>query len=91
MLHRPTLDVTLGETLRKKPGRLHFVRVTLHHKGDELLARPAGSQSSGVLRSMCDAQALLIFPAAASELLRGERARVQVLDDDILANHQPAF
>lgn len=91
LLHRPTLDVTLAETLRKKPGRLHFVRVTLDRKGDELLARPAGNQSSGVLRSMCDAQALLIFPAAASELSRGERARVQVLDDDILANRQPAF
>ena len=90
-LHRPTLDVRLAETLRKRPGRLHFVRVALEHQDGEILARPAGNQSSGVLRSMCDAQALLVFPADASELQAGERARVQVLDEDFLASRGPAF
>ena len=90
-LHRPTLDVTVGETLRKKAGRLHFVRVTLERRGEEVVARSFGNQSSGVLRSMCDAQALLIFPAEASELPRGGRARVQLLDETFLASRQPAF
>ena len=90
-LHRPTLDVRLAETLRKRPGRLHFVRVTLEQQDGEILARPAGNQSSGVLRSMCDAQALLVFPADASELQAGDRARVQVLDEDFLASRGPAF
>ena len=40
---------------------------------------------------MCDAQALLVFPADASELQAGERARVQVLDEDFLASRGPAF
>jgi len=90
-LHRPTLAVTLGENLRKKPGRLHFVRVSLERSGDEVVARTSGSQSSGVLTSMCEAQALLIFPADASELSRGEQAQVQLLDEDFLASPLPPF
>ena len=90
-LHRPTLDVTVGETLQKKAGRLHFVRVTLERQGEEVVARSFGNQSSGVLRSMCDAQALLIFPAEASELPRGSRAQVQLLDETFLASPRPAF
>jgi molybdopterin molybdotransferase len=48
------------------------------------VARETGNQSSGVLRSMCEAQGLLIFPAEASELPAGSEAEVQVLDESIL-------
>ncbi|MEN8160882.1 MAG: gephyrin-like molybdotransferase Glp, partial [Myxococcota bacterium] len=33
-LPRPTVRATLGETLRKKPGRQHYVRVTLARDGE---------------------------------------------------------
>jgi molybdopterin molybdotransferase len=82
---RPTLDAILGETLRKSPGRTHFVRVELARDGGELRAVPTGSQSSGVLRSMVLAQGLLVFPAEAHELAAGARVRVQVLDPEFFA------
>ena len=90
-LHRPLLGVTLAETLKKKPGRLHFVRVILRREGEQVFAQSTGNQSSGVLRSLCEAQALLIFPAEASELLAGERATVQVLDESFLESDDPGF
>jgi molybdopterin molybdotransferase len=90
-LHRPTLRVTLAETLRKQTGRMHFVRVRLERDGDRVLARSTGSQSSGVLRSMVEAQALLVFPAEATELREGATATVQVLDEDFLAEAAPGF
>jgi len=82
---RPTLDATLGETLRKSPGRTHFVRVELAREGGELRAVPTGNQSSGVLSSMVLAQGLLVFPAEAAELAAGARARVHVLDPEFFA------
>jgi molybdopterin molybdotransferase len=82
---RPRVEVVLAETLRKPPGRLHLVRVTLARAGGRLLAVPTGSQSSGVLRSMALAQGLLIFPAEASELAEGTSAQVQLLDEEFLA------
>jgi len=90
-LHRPTLRVTLAETLRKKAGRMHFVRVRLERDGERVLARSTGNQSSGVLRSMTDAGALLIFPADATELREGETALVQVVDPDFLTSDTPGF
>lgn len=89
VLGRPVLRAVLGETLRKKPGRLHFVRVTLAREGERFVARSTGNQSSGVLRSMAQAQGLLVFPAAASELAQGATAEVMVLDADVLAAPEP--
>ena len=82
---RPTLDATLGETLRKGPGRTHFVRVELAREGGELRAVPTGNQSSGVLSSMVLAQGLLVFPAEEAELAAGARVRVHVLDPEFFA------
>jgi len=90
-LYRPLVQARLVETLRKRPGRIHFVRVELERDGEQIVANSTGNQSSGVLRSMSLAQGLLIFPAEASELVEGEMASVQVLDEDFLAADSPGF
>ena len=87
---RPALDAVLDETLTKKPGRKHYVRVFLRREGDAVHASETGNQSSGVLRSMTLAQGLLEFPAEASELAAGSRARVQVLDPGFFARTEPS-
>jgi molybdopterin molybdotransferase len=90
-LFRPQLQATVGEGMRKQPGRLHFVRVRLERSGSRVLAFSTGNQSSGVLRSLTRAQGLLIFPADAKELREGDTATVQVLDERFLAAGEPGF
>ncbi len=90
-LFRPLVRARLGETLRKKAGRLHFVRVSLAHEDGAVVAHSTGNPSSGVLRSMTLAAGLLIFPAEATELAAGAEADVQVLDPDFLASDRPGF
>jgi molybdopterin molybdotransferase len=90
-LFRPQLQATVGEGMRKQPGRLHFVRVRLERSGSRVLAFSTGNQSSGVLRSLTRAQGLLIFPAEAKELREGDTATVQVLDERFLAADEPGF
>jgi molybdopterin molybdotransferase len=90
-LFRPLVRARLGETLRKKAGRLHFVRVSLAREDGAVVAHSTGNQSSGVLRSMTLAAGLLIFPAEATELAAGAEADVQVLDPDFLASDRPGF
>ena len=90
-LHRPLVRARAGERFEKKPGRLHFVRVTLERDGDAIVARSTGSQSSGVLKSMIRAQGVLIFDAHASEIAAGASAWVQVLDEGFLASDVPGF
>jgi len=90
-LYRPIVRARLLETLTKKPGRLHFVRVELDRCDGEPVARCAGNQSSGALRSMTRAQGLLVFPSEESELAEGAYATVQVLDDEFFASDEPGF
>jgi molybdopterin molybdotransferase len=90
-LFRPLVQARLAEELRKKEGRLHFVRVRLEREGGEIVARSTGNQSSGALRSMTLARGLLIFPAEATQLRAGDIATVQVLDADFLAAQTPGF
>jgi len=86
---RPVVRARVAEPMRKQPGRLHFVRVTLAREGPCWVARSTGNQSSGVLRSMALAHGLLVFPAEATELAAGSAADVQVLDADVLAGPEP--
>jgi molybdopterin molybdotransferase len=90
-LHRPLVLARVAEALRKKPGRMHLVRVELARDGNAVVARSTGNQSSGVLTSMIRAQGILIFPAEASEIAAGASAFVQVLDADFLASDAPGF
>jgi molybdopterin molybdotransferase len=88
---RPLLRATLGERLQKSPGRLHFVRVSLERRGEQVIARSTGTQSSGALRSMTLASGLLIFPAEQTVLNPGDSASVQVLDKGFFDSSEPGF
>jgi len=88
---RPLVRATLAERLQKSPGRLHFVRVALERKGDQVIARSTGTQSSGALRSMTLASGLLIFPAEETVLNPGDFANVQVLDESFFQSPEPGF
>jgi molybdopterin molybdotransferase len=91
---RPVVRATLAGDFEKSAGRMHFVRVCLEPKPDspgEFVARSAGNQSSGVLRSMALAQGLLLFPEAQTRLRAGEEGEVQVLDEGFFAAREPGF
>jgi molybdopterin molybdotransferase len=88
---RPTIRAQLLETVKKKPGRMHFVRVALERRDGEWCARSTGNQGSGVLRSMLQADGLLVFPAEAEILRAGETATVQILDDAFFDSDDPGY
>lgn len=83
---RPQVRARITETLTKKAGRLHFVRVYLNQKAGSIEATSTGNQSSGVLRSMTLAHGLLVFPAEATEIRAGSEVRVQVVDEQFFAS-----
>jgi molybdopterin molybdotransferase len=78
---RRSAAATLAHELKHKPGRTEFVRVTLRREADgRLTAASTGAQSSGDLRSMARADALLIVPAQCAGLSSGAAVRVMPLD-----------
>jgi molybdopterin molybdotransferase len=70
----------LGSSLKKKPGRLEFVRGTIaNDRAGELIAFPLKGQDSHMLGAMANADCLLLFPAEKSEMTEGETVQVSLL------------
>lgn len=81
-IHRPTVVARAAETLPANPRLVMFPRVRL--EGDDggiLHVRPAGDQSSGLVHSLAQANALAVIPPSPAPLEAGTQVRVIVLDD----------
>jgi len=83
---RPVVRARITQSLTKKAGRLHFVRVQLAERNGRIEATSTGNQSSGVLRSMTLAHGLMVFPADATEMKSDTEVRVQVIDEQVFAS-----
>jgi molybdopterin molybdotransferase len=77
-LTRPTVTATLAEELRKRPGRLHFVRVRLSRRDDGWVATPTGPQGSHVQTSLVDCHGVARFGKTEESLPEGSEVVVEV-------------
>jgi molybdopterin molybdotransferase len=77
-LLRPTIVATMAEPVRKRPGRLHFVRVRLAREDGGWVATPTGPQGSHVQSSLVDCHGVARFPKDQTELAAGAAVVVEV-------------
>ena len=90
-LYRRTLAARLAHPVSIRPGRTELIRVVLERDAaGDYMARSTGSQSSGALLSMAQADGLLVVPATSSGLAAGEMAQVQLLDGTVFQS-EPGF
>jgi molybdopterin molybdotransferase len=89
-LHLPTTLARLAEPVHTRGTLTEFVRVRLGFDGDELVATPARSQSSGVLSGMAGGAGLMIVPAGTSGAEAGTWRRVTLPARHALATDAPA-
>ncbi len=75
-----TVQAQLTRTIRKKPGRLHFLTSIVSWDNGEYIVTPAQEQGSGVLKSTVYANGLLVFPLEKEEIQNGEKVTVQLLN-----------
>jgi molybdopterin molybdotransferase len=79
-LSRPAQWVTLEEELHSD-GRESYLRAVVEHRDGKLTARLTGHQGSGNLRSLVQANALLIMPSGVKSLPIGAETQAWMLDD----------
>lgn len=79
-LFRPVVRAILAEDVMTKKGLRFFVRVRLYYENGELYASTTGEQGSGILKSMVQANGLMIVPEDREKVQAGEEMRVYVLD-----------
>ena len=76
----PLVRATAGAPVRKVPGRLEYQRCCLElSPSGELLAHSTGEQGSGILKSMSDADGLMVLDAEAGNLDKGSVVNVLLL------------
>jgi molybdopterin molybdotransferase len=77
----PLLRVPCATALRKKPGRTEFQRGILERGANgEWTVRITGSQGSGVLRSMSEANCFIVLEHDRGDVRPGDLVGVQVMD-----------
>jgi molybdopterin molybdotransferase len=77
-LLRPVVTAVLQETIQKRPGRLHFVRVRLAFAEGHFLARPTGPQGSHIQSSLLDCDGVARFHPDLTRLESGSEVEVEV-------------
>ena len=74
------VDAVLEEPVTKKKGIVYFLRSETRWEDGIYLTRTAGSQGSGILKSMALANSLMILPEEEERIEKGVRVTVRFLD-----------
>ncbi len=81
-IDKPLVRATLTEEIRKKTGRTHFIRGVFSLKNGLFAVSSTGPQGSGILRSMSDANCLIIIPEDVGVVRAGEAVLVQLIEHE---------
>jgi molybdopterin molybdotransferase len=77
----PLLKARSTEAIRKKPGRTEYQRAWVSTAADgSLHVKTTGSQGSGVLRSMAEANGLMVLHHAQGNIAKGDEIDVLMFD-----------
>ena len=77
---KPFVTAILQDEVRKKPGRLHFLRVRVEKENGRYVARTAGDQNTGILRTMIQANGLAFLAPDEAVFPAGTELPVHLLD-----------
>jgi molybdopterin molybdotransferase len=75
-LERPRLTAITEESLENPPHLEQYFRGIARHDGAQIMVRLTGDQGSHVLRSMADANCLVIVPLGTSEVAAGSPVEI---------------
>src|SRR5512141_73083 len=80
---KPYVQATLRAEVRKKAGKVHFLRVRIEVENGMILAIPAGDQNTGTLRTMLRTNGIAVLPKEKTVFSPGEEVAVHLLHDDV--------
>ena len=77
----PLMQAKLKGDFKKRPGRTEFLRGALFRdEHQDLWVKPNGHQGSGILRSMSEADCLIVLSANVAQINHGESVDISVLN-----------
>jgi molybdopterin molybdotransferase len=82
-LFRRSVRARLERGIEKKAGIRHFIRARIRCEGEGYVVTTTGKRGSGILKSMVQANCLIVLPEEAAVARAGEIVTVQLLDDSL--------
>jgi len=79
-INKPIINAFLEEDINKKPGKANLLRGYFTIKNNEFHVSTTGNQKTSVLRSMSDANCLIIIPENITKVKAGEKIAIQLID-----------
>jgi molybdopterin molybdotransferase len=76
---KPEVLAILDDDISKKPGRMHFVRGYYSIINGNIHVATTGPQGSGILRSMSEANCLILVPSDTEHVKAGEKVMIQLI------------
>jgi molybdopterin molybdotransferase len=73
------VKATLGEPVKKKAGKTQFLRVIVESGEEGCVARTAGDQNTGILRTLVRADGIAVLPLERTTFAAGEKVDVLLL------------
>jgi molybdopterin molybdotransferase len=73
------VKATLAEPVKKKPGKTQFLRVRIESGEEGYVARTAGDQNTGILRTLALADGIAVLPRERTAFAAGEKVDVLLL------------
>jgi molybdopterin molybdotransferase len=73
---------TLRTEVRKKAGKVHFLRVRIEVEDGRYWANSAGDQNTGILGTMLRANGIAVLPKDKTKFSPGEEVAVHLLHGD---------
>jgi molybdopterin molybdotransferase len=76
---KPFVTAVLQEKVRKKPGKIKFLRVRLECANGKRLAYSSGDQNTGMLKTMLVADGIAMLPADRTSFSPGDEVDVHIM------------
>jgi molybdopterin molybdotransferase len=76
---KPFIKAVMKETIKKKPGRVQFLRVRVANNGEHLLATSSGDQNTGILSTLLRANGIAVLPADRERIQAGEEVNIHLI------------
>lgn len=81
---RPWVRAILQESVTKKPGLVKFLRVRLESRGNTLLAFSSGDQSTGIMKTLIQADGIAMLAAERTSFAAGDEVDVHLISNNRL-------
>jgi molybdopterin molybdotransferase len=81
-IEKPFVNAVLKEDIKKKAGRTHFIRGYFTIENGDMHVSTTGPQGSGILRSMSEANCLIVLPMNVEKVNSGEKVLIQLINHE---------